>query len=151
MSPTQHNNTSHPLSLGKFGEQLAARYLRTQGYILLHENWRAGRYGEIDIIAFDNNQGSGPDLGEEPGVLVFVEVKTRDSSGFGHPLESLHLKKRRQLAQLGERFLQTYAESGHPPVELIRFDVIGIEVADHTMPPQITHLRNAFDAGDLES
>ena len=35
---------------GKIGEELAAKWLLTKGFVMLHRNWRQARY-EIDIIA----------------------------------------------------------------------------------------------------
>ncbi len=68
-------------AVGRWGEDLAARILETNGYRLLDRNWRlpAGyegerAHGEIDAIAID------PD-----DELVFIEIKTRTDSGFGHP------------------------------------------------------------------
>jgi len=49
---------------GKFGEDLACRYLMNKGYKVLERNYRKP-WGEIDIIA------TAPDK-----TLVFVEVKT---------------------------------------------------------------------------
>jgi putative endonuclease len=57
-------------SLGKQGEELACRELRRRGYAILARRYRT-RFGELDVIARDQ------------GVLVFVEVKTRRSGGFG--------------------------------------------------------------------
>ena len=58
-------------AVGRWGEDLAARILETNGYRLLDRNWRlpAGYEGERAH-------------GDE---LVFVEIKTRTDSGFGHP------------------------------------------------------------------
>ena len=46
---------------GKIGEKLAKEYLISQGYKILHTNWRIMRY-EVDIIA------------QKDDVLVFCEV-----------------------------------------------------------------------------
>ncbi len=52
--------------LGKLGENYVANLLSQNGWQVIERNWRAGRYAEIDIIAYD------------PGkTLVFIEVKTR--------------------------------------------------------------------------
>jgi uncharacterized protein (TIGR00252 family) len=61
--------------LGKAGEQYIAKLLAKKGWQVIERNWRAGRYAEIDIIAYDPQ-----------GTLVFIEVKTRiaiaSTSGF---------------------------------------------------------------------
>ncbi len=51
-------------SLGQFGEEQAARYLRRRFYSILERNYRC-RFGEIDLIA------------KRGGTLAFVEVKLR--------------------------------------------------------------------------
>nr|MBP8067657.1 YraN family protein [Pedobacter sp.] len=58
--------------LGKRGEQLARQFLIQRGYEILDENWVFER-AEIDLIAYINR------------IIVFVEVKTRSSTGFGLP------------------------------------------------------------------
>ena len=60
--------TQARLSLGKRGEDLACRALRRRGYAVLARRYRT-RWGEIDIVARDGD------------TLVFVEVKTRRSTG----------------------------------------------------------------------
>ena len=59
---------------GQQGEQLAVAYLEGQGYRIQAHNYRHRR-GEIDIIAWDG------------ATLVFVEVKTKGHTAFGHPQE----------------------------------------------------------------
>ena len=83
-------------AVGRWGEDLAARILETNGYRLLDRNWRlpAGyegerAHGEIDAIAID------PD-----DELVFIEIKTRTDSGFGHPLEAIGKDKARRTREL---------------------------------------------------
>ena len=59
---------------GMIGEDLAHRYLRSQGCTIVARNYRTrSGSGEIDLVAWHG------------GVLVFVEVKTRESSEFGPP------------------------------------------------------------------
>jgi len=72
---------------GALGEELAARYLRQQGYRVLARNFRH-RYGEIDIIA------------EKGGVTYFVEVKAKRSSAYAPPRSSVDQRKRRQIAKI---------------------------------------------------
>jgi putative endonuclease len=52
--------------LGKAGEEHVVKLLIKRGWQVIERNWRAGRYAEIDIIAYDSE-----------GILVFIEVKTR--------------------------------------------------------------------------
>lgn len=50
--------------LGKFGEDIAVKFMKNRGYKVLYRNYRK-KFGEIDIITKDQD-----------GALVFVEVKT---------------------------------------------------------------------------
>ena len=61
-------------SLGSWGEDKAANYLRRRGYKILERNFSC-RFGEIDIIA------------SRGGYLVFVEVKLRKDAAFAQARE----------------------------------------------------------------
>ena len=63
-------------SLGAWGEAAARSHLVSRGYVVRDVNWRCPE-GEIDLIA------------ELQGTLVFVEVKTRRSTGYGTPQEAV--------------------------------------------------------------
>lgn len=82
--------------VGRWGESLAAAVLQEQGYSLLERNWRPvpvpgieTMRGEVDLVMLD------PD-----NTLVFVEVKTRSSEDFGHPLEAIGRDKAQRLKSL---------------------------------------------------
>lgn len=66
-------------------EEVAARYLEHNGYVILEKNYRC-RYGEIDIIA------------EQKGSLVFVEIKYRQSDRYGSPSAAVDYRKRRHIS-----------------------------------------------------
>ena len=101
--------TQARLSLGKQGEDLACRELRRRGYAVLARRYRT-RWGEIDIVARDGD------------TLVFVEVKTRRSTGFGGPLAAVNFTKQRRLINMARSYLM-----GLPgPEPPCRFDVVGV-------------------------
>jgi putative endonuclease len=112
------------LTLGKLGEDLAAHYLETQGYLIMGRNFRV-RYGEIDIIAIQNN------------VLVFVEVKTRIGDKFGKPEEAVTRWKLREVIKTAAYYTQTH----HTP-DLQRIDVIGIELDNENNLKYFNHLKS---------
>ena len=62
-------------TLGRRGEQFAARFLEGAGLRVIERRFRL-RCGEIDLIALDRE------------LVVFIEVKTRRGSGFGAPAEA---------------------------------------------------------------
>ena len=78
----------HADQLGKSGELHVARFLEHRHCRIIERNWRI-KNGEIDIIA------QSPD-----GTYLFVEVKSRSSEAFGHPLESISLEKVQRLQKL---------------------------------------------------
>jgi putative endonuclease len=112
--------------LGKRGEDLAVDHLSRQGYQVLERNWRCAR-GEIDIVAIDGS------------ALVFVEVKTRSSRNFGHPLEAITLVKLARLRSLALAWCHAHPDrSGQ-----LRIDAIGV-LAPANAPFQIEHLTGVF-------
>ncbi|MER7280913.1 YraN family protein [Dactylosporangium sp. NPDC000244] len=115
---------NHNQLVGGFGERVACRYLVSQGLVLLDRNWRSSA-GELDVVARD-----GADV-------VFVEVKTRSSTRYGHPAEALVPAKVRRLRTLAQMWLAT----NDVRWERVRFDVIGVLVGRGVA---IQHLRGAF-------
>lgn len=113
----------------RWGEALAAVFLRLKGYRVEARNWRCS-LGEIDIVARDR------------GTLVFVEVKARTGTRAGPPEEAVDQRKQRRLIQLAHAYL---AKCGGEPA--CRFDVIAITGVLPT--PRIRHLRDAFRADGL--
>lgn len=113
-------------ALGKSGERAALRYLKNKKYKILAQNFRLFR-GEIDIIAFDKN------------TLVFVEVKTRKSTDFGLPEESVTPSKQKQIKKIAQGFL---LRNNLQDAEC-RFDVISIHL-DQDQGYRIRHIQNAF-------
>jgi len=81
---------------GKLGEKIAKNFLLKNGYIFITENYY-GRFGELDLIFFDNSLGN-----QE---VVFVEVKTRSSFLYGYPEESITHKKIEKILLMVELFL----------------------------------------------
>ncbi|PIE59408.1 MAG: YraN family protein [Desulfobulbus propionicus] len=116
-----------PKRLGKYGEELAARYLQSSGYLIRARNYRL-RCGEVDIIA------------EKDDVIAFVEVKTRTSTRFGTPLDAVDRRKQRQLSRLAAYYLQQNREQD----KTARFDVLAI-ILDQEAEPIIELVADAFD------
>ncbi len=77
--------------LGAAGEDFALRFLLAQGYEILEKNYRA-KCGEVDIVA------------REAGVIVFIEVKTRQEDGWD-AFEAVHPQKQQKLYRTAEHFL----------------------------------------------
>lgn len=111
--------------LGKQGEDIAARYLLEQGYKILVRNYRT-RYGELDLICTKND------------IIVFVEVKTRNSNSFGSPEESITRSKIEHIRKVALSYLAEQRVSFRE----MRFDVIGIVMEQNQ--PRINHIIAAF-------
>ncbi|WP_328326259.1 YraN family protein [Kribbella sp. NBC_00382] len=110
-------------AVGKYGEDLAARYLVENGFTILERNWRCGQ-GEIDIVA------------REHRTLVVCEVKTRRGLGYGSPLESITYRKLSKLRQLVGHWLR---EHDVRPGE-VRIDVVAV-LLPYRGAPSVDHVR----------
>lgn len=80
------------MSLGRYGEEVAARKLAEGGLTILERNWRCAE-GELDIVALDGD------------TLAVCEVKTRSERGFQQPTEAIDHSKAERLQRLAERWL----------------------------------------------
>ena len=114
--------------LGRWGETLAAEYLRQRGFSILGAGWRC-RFGEIDLIAADKNY------------LCFVEVKLRKSAAYGTAGAFVDQRKQEKLRLTAQMYL-----SEHPTDLQPRFDVVEIYAPQgmETRQPDIHMLENAF-------
>jgi putative endonuclease len=116
--------------IGKRGEDLAHRYLRSSGFVVAARNWRPPQGGgEIDLIVWEPDPGK-TDLDQ----LVFVEVKSRASADVSSPERAVDFDKIRAL----RRAARDYIRRAEMASDRTRFDVITVtgEV--------IQHLRDAF-------
>jgi putative endonuclease len=97
----QGKSRSQNRIVGEFGEKAVVEFVHTRGTTVIDRNWRI-REGEIDIVGRLVN-----------GTIVFIEVKTRTSEAFGHPLESINIKKANRLQRLALAWLATHQCLGH--------------------------------------
>ncbi|MBI4598916.1 YraN family protein [Candidatus Uhrbacteria bacterium] len=116
-------------SFGNEGETDAAAYLVERGYHILDRQCRTS-FGEIDIVASQGNE------------IVFVEVKTRRSTAFGFPEESVTRGKLRRMRQAAEAIRESRGWSDRP----FRLDVISILRKEFDDSVDLRH----FEAIDTE-
>jgi len=117
------------LETGKWGEKIAAKFLKNNGYKILGKRVHIGTRDEFDLIARDGK------------VLVFVEVKTRGSEIYGRPASSVNRHKRHTLSRGAVRYIKKLRN----PQVCFRFDVIEvIGKIDAEGLPVIRHIENAF-------
>ncbi|WP_422361315.1 YraN family protein [Reichenbachiella sp.] len=107
--------------IGQKAEEKALQYLLNKGFVLRERNYRCKR-SEIDLILVESK------------TLVFVEVKYRSTSQFGHPEEFVSDNQKRSILQGAEHYI-TELDWQDP----IRFDIIAIDAQFN-----ITHFEDAF-------
>lgn len=112
-------------NLGKKGEDIAAKYLQSKGFIILERNFHK-RYSEIDLIAKDKM------------TLVFVEVKTRVGDKFGSPEEAITPWKLHTLVKSAQFYRLL-----HPNLtNNMRIDVVAIVLSTDEEVEKISHYEN---------
>lgn len=79
---------------GNQGEEMAANWLIDHGYQLIEKN-NSTKFGELDIIATKND------------ILIFVEVKFKQTEDFGTPEEMIGKNKLMQVRRTAEIYLLT--------------------------------------------
>lgn len=117
------NSKSSNKIIGKLGEEHAQKFLKKMGWKILETNYRYSRFAEIDIIAKDKD------------IIVFVEVKTRSTTNFGHPFEAISKSKLQNIFKAGLAYLQTTKET----YKSYRIDVVSVIGKEN---PKVEHLKN---------
>jgi len=101
-------------AIGRFGEDVAVRFLTDAGLTVLERNWRCP-FGEIDIVAHEGQE------------LVVVEVKTRSSAAFGSPAEAVDRAKAARLRRLAVAWIDAHrGDPAVPPWTAVRIDVVAV-------------------------
>lgn len=109
---------------GKIGEELATKYLKSNGYKILERNYRSN-IGEIDIISVKSN------------ILIFVEVKSRTSTYFGYPHEAVNIRKQDKIIKTS----WIYVKQKNLFDYQMRYDIIEVFLTEKY---KIRHIENAF-------
>jgi putative endonuclease len=113
-------------ALGRRGEDIAHRFLRRSGIVVVARNYRMNSgAGEVDLIGWEGD------------TLVFVEVKSRQTEAYGAPDRAIGPQKEFSLI----RAALEYARHAEVPWSRVRFDVVNVVF---TTPPAVTHFRNVF-------
>ena len=119
--------TRERISLGRAGEEYAAKYLQKRGFRIVERNFRC-KLGELDIVARD-----GP-------FLVFTEVRSMTGKAFGSPQESITDKKKKKLRQVAQLYAK-FRNVGDTPM---RFDVVAITADSGGNVIKLDHIVNAL-------
>jgi putative endonuclease len=94
--------------IGIQGETYAEEYLIKKGFSILDKNYHS-RYGEIDIIAADNEY------------IIFTEVKTRGINTIANPCEFVTKSKQKKIIITAMYYINEKNIKLQP-----RFDIIEI-------------------------
>jgi len=114
------------IRLGDKGEELAAGFLKKNGYKIICRNYRV-KLGEVDIIA------------EDKDVVCFIEVKTRLSNRFGLGKEAVSEAKQRKIAKVALSFLRERKALN----KKARFDVVSVDCS--AFKAKLDLIKNAFE------
>ena len=114
---------------GRQGELVAERFLRSHGYKIIERNYSTPM-GEIDLVALDGKS------------VVFVEVRSRSSSDFGSPSETVTRRKQVKIA----RAAGAYAARRHLGNVVTRFDVVAVRWPEEEGEPEIELTKGAFES-----
>lgn len=102
------NNAQTARARGAAIEHIAAQWLRQEGLALVAQNHYV-KGGELDLVMRDGD------------ILVFVEVKHRTTTHFGHPLETITYQKQQRLVRAARLYIARNGISSP-----CRFDILGI-------------------------
>jgi len=117
-------NVDH--ATGRDGEDIAHRFLQQNGITVIARNWTVrGNWAEVDLI------------GDDEGVLVFVEVKTRTDTEFAEPDRAIDHNKRSKITLAARE----YTRRSRRKPGLLRFDVVTVVLQPELV---IRHEKDAF-------
>lgn len=119
--------------IGRWGEDIAARYMMGKGWYIRHRDWR-WEHKDIDLVCID----------EDDTTLLFVEVKTRTTLLRGNPIDAVDSKKRRNIVEAASAYRRLYKKENRH----VRFDIISI-IGSPDTNWKIEHIENAFTAFDV--
>lgn len=116
---------SENIDIGRKGEKIAKEYLIHLGYEFKSANYRF-QHLEIDLIFFDKD------------TLVFVEVKTRNTTIYGEPYEAVTLTKQKQIIRAANQYiLQENLDME------VRFDIVSIILLENNKY-SLKHMIDSF-------
>ena len=115
--------------IGRRFEEAAARHLSERGWEILDRNVRF-HHKELDLVI------------RRGALVAFVEVKGRRGRGYGHPLDAITWRKRREIEACARWWIERFGEEGLS----YRFDAVAVErAADGGFVT--THIEDAWRLG----
>ena len=102
------NEMIDPHTLGRYAEDLAAKYLVSIGWRVLARNvWN--QYGELDIVAADYREKD----------LVIVEVRCRTKNKIQDAIDSIDRRKMNALLRASNEYIDSIGWQGFWRIDLI--------------------------------
>ena len=114
--------------IGRRFEDAVALELSRRGWRILARNVRFHRK-EIDLVI------------QRGDLVAFVEVKGRTGDGYGHPLEAITWRKRREVESVARWWIERF---GTPDLRY-RFDAVAVEPGPNGTFV-VTHVEDAWRA-----
>jgi len=118
---SKNNQTNTKKQLGSLGEEIAACFMKNQGFVLLERNYLK-KWGEIDLIM------------QKDATVHFIEVKTvsretkdqlaQTKMAEYRPEEQLTAQKYQKLARALESWLLAESYKGHYQLDLVTVWVV---------------------------
>lgn len=115
---------THNQTIGRWGEDQAARHLQAHGHQVVARNVRTP-YGEIDLVT------------RRGGQTIFIEVKARTNRAFGNPEDAITSRKQAHLLAACKHYAAEHA------IDHWQVDVIAIQ-GKPGQPPHLLHLENVL-------
>ena len=114
--------------IGKIGENIACKYLKNKGFLIIECNYNR-KWGEIDIISAKDK------------IIHFIEVKSiimKNNQNY-RPEENVHILKQRRL----KRTIQTYLLENKYNVEAeFKFHIVVVYMNINTRKAKVTFMEN---------
>lgn len=114
---------------GDFAETIASKYLQAQGLKLLKKNFSC-KFGEIDLIMEDHD------------TLVFIEVRYRKQTNYGHPLDTINYQKQKKIIKAAHYYLMQQTGYNQWPC---RIDAVAIHSQTCSGQDQVQWVKNAIE------
>jgi len=115
---------------GGYAEELVVKYLMEKGYRIVERNYRCP-VGEIDIVA------------QKDEYICFIEVRSRTSSDYGEPYETITYPKQRRICKTAKYFISQHPEYYNK--YSFRFDVGSVIFTGNT-DYSIEYIIGAFES-----
>ncbi len=113
---------------GRWGEEVAAKWLSSEGYAIIGKRVHPNRRDELDLVVQRGDH------------LIFVEVKTRRNEQYGRPAAAVNARKRHSLC----RAAAAYLRRARYPKAYYRFDVVEVVGRPGQKEPVVRHIEDAF-------